>query len=380
MKLIQRNSTKNKVIRNFLFISLLSLVCQSFSFGQRAADKFLKKVYHFGQDSIQYRLFIPEYSGNSIKYPLILSFHGSGEVGSDNWSQITAYRNAETWAEDSAQKKNPAFVFAPQALNIEPDYLLNTFHPGVSKILDTLISEYPIDTARLYITGLSLGGIFTLFYIYNRMPGRFAAAIPMSGNWVNTSIEPKITNIPIWIFHGEKDNTVPVSGSRDMVNRLEAENIKVASIHSKLGNVGLTDSGLDSLWKVGVNHIYTEFIGADHNIWNPTYDDPVLHRWLFAQKKGTSPVGIKTELSIIPSLNKLYDCYPNPFNPTTNFKYRISNRGFVSLKIFDLLGREVATIINEEKTAGEYKIQFSAKGGVREVGQMSGNGNDRNTG
>lgn len=52
--------------------------------------------------------------------------------------------------------------------------------------------------------------------------------------------------------------------------------------------------------------------------------------------------------------------YPNPFNPTTNFEFRIANFGFVSLKIFDVLGREVATLVNEEKPAGNYKINFDA--------------------
>ena len=50
--------------------------------------------------------------------------------------------------------------------------------------------------------------------------------------------------------------------------------------------------------------------------------------------------------------------YPNPFNPTTSIKYTISSRQFVTLKIFDLLGREVTTLINEEKPAGDYEVNF----------------------
>ncbi len=52
--------------------------------------------------------------------------------------------------------------------------------------------------------------------------------------------------------------------------------------------------------------------------------------------------------------------YPNPFNPTTNIGFRIANFGFVSLKVYDVLGREVATLINEEKFPGEYEIKFDA--------------------
>jgi hypothetical protein len=52
--------------------------------------------------------------------------------------------------------------------------------------------------------------------------------------------------------------------------------------------------------------------------------------------------------------------YPNPFNPTTNFEFRIAKFGFVSLKIYDVLGNEVAILVNEEKPAGKYKFSFNA--------------------
>jgi endonuclease/exonuclease/phosphatase family metal-dependent hydrolase len=51
--------------------------------------------------------------------------------------------------------------------------------------------------------------------------------------------------------------------------------------------------------------------------------------------------------------------YPNPFNPKTNIGFRISEHGFVSLKIYDVLGNEVATLVNEQLAPGEYEIEFS---------------------
>jgi hypothetical protein len=50
--------------------------------------------------------------------------------------------------------------------------------------------------------------------------------------------------------------------------------------------------------------------------------------------------------------------YPNPFNPTTNLEFRIANFGLVSLKVFDVLGNEVATLVDEEKPAGRYVLEF----------------------
>ncbi len=52
--------------------------------------------------------------------------------------------------------------------------------------------------------------------------------------------------------------------------------------------------------------------------------------------------------------------YPNPFNPATKIKYSIPKSGFVSLKVYDVLGREVATLANEQKSAGNYEVNFDA--------------------
>jgi photosystem II stability/assembly factor-like uncharacterized protein len=52
--------------------------------------------------------------------------------------------------------------------------------------------------------------------------------------------------------------------------------------------------------------------------------------------------------------------YPNPFNGMTNFEYRIADCGFVSVKIFDILGRQVATLVDGEKLPGVYRVQWNA--------------------
>ena len=69
-------------------------------------------------------------------------------------------------------------------------------------------------------------------------------------------------------------------------------------------------------------------------------------------------MGIDKDVAL-PSNFNLEQNYPNPFNPTTNIEYSISKASFVTLKIYDLLGREIATLVNEEKRAGSYKAKFN---------------------
>jgi choice-of-anchor B domain-containing protein len=73
-------------------------------------------------------------------------------------------------------------------------------------------------------------------------------------------------------------------------------------------------------------------------------------------------VGIEDNATSLVENYHLFQNYPNPFNPTTNFEFRIADFGFVSLKVFDVLGNEITTLVNEEKVAGSYEINFDASG------------------
>ena len=73
------------------------------------------------------------------------------------------------------------------------------------------------------------------------------------------------------------------------------------------------------------------------------------------RQNGTSDVSL---LNPLPEKFQLFQNYPNPFNPTTTLSFVIGERSFVSLKVYDLLGNEVSTLVNEEKAAGVYKISF----------------------
>ena len=91
--------------------------------------------------------------------------------------------------------------------------------------------------------------------------------------------------------------------------------------------------------------------------------NPTLDEWNFGENFAINvidqPVDLKNN-RLHPADFALYQNYPNPFNPTTNFRFRIADFGFVTLKIYDTLGNEVATLVNDEKPAGEYELEFFA--------------------
>ncbi len=73
-----------------------------------------------------------------------------------------------------------------------------------------------------------------------------------------------------------------------------------------------------------------------------------------------SPTKVTAENNVQPTRFALAQNYPNPFNPTTSIRYELPASGMVSLKIFDVLGSEVAELVNEEKPGGVYQVQFDA--------------------
>jgi len=70
----------------------------------------------------------------------------------------------------------------------------------------------------------------------------------------------------------------------------------------------------------------------------------------------------EAENAMLPKGYNLYQNYPNPFNPVTTIEYSIPKTGFVTLKIYNILGKEVAALVDEQQTAGYYRVTFPSKG------------------
>jgi len=321
-------------------------------------NKFIKGYHTYQSTTLPYYIFKPASYNTQIHYPLVLCLHGSGERG-DNPSAVKNNTMATVWARDSNQTHWPCFIFVPQCPSSGWWTDLNIILT-VNDILDSLLLESCIDTNRLYITGLSMGGYGTWSMIAY-YPNKFAAAVPMSGGG-DPSTASLIKHIPIWDFHGAKDGTVNVAYSRAMITALENAGDTVIYTNCHNGDcIGLSDSVIAEKIKNGAKLLYTEYENGGHSIWDQAYNTVFLLPWVFAQSKSQIPTGIEREnFNSLPKGLNLSQNYPNPFNPTTTISFSLPCKSFVSLKIFDLIGREIKTIVNEEKLAGEYEIEFNA--------------------
>jgi len=210
--------------------------------------------------TLPYRLYLPDsYKDTGDSFPLLIFLHGSGERGRDNQIQISINTPFELLVLDNEiSKEFPCIIAAPQCPNYN-NWSNPLIMPVLLGLIDTLKNNLNVDTNRIYITGLSMGGYGT-FDIIAQRPDLFAAGMPICGGSVfGAEIAGKIKDIPIWVFHAADDDDVPVRHSRDIVMAIENLNGK----HLK----------------------YTEYETGGHSIWFGIYSDPDNIRWLFDQKK-----------------------------------------------------------------------------------------------
>ena len=129
------------------------------------------------------------------------------------------------------------------------------------------------------------------------------------------------------------------------------------------GNNNLTE-GLLQTWagSVWVNQWkYSNTYDGNNNLVEQLYQTWDGSNWLNVNKYIYSyiPTGIEQFEGEV-STYSLSNNYPNPFNPLTTIKYQIPELSIVTLKVFDILGNEIETLVNEEKSIGKYEIEFDA--------------------
>ncbi|MCI0514871.1 T9SS type A sorting domain-containing protein [candidate division KSB1 bacterium] len=336
--------------------------------------KFQRRTHTFRSTTLPYRLFVPENYPQTSPYPLVLALHGAGERGTDNEAHIRVHRLATAWADTLNQRPRPCFVVAPQCPPNQR-WVDSAWEQGnyrvaqvpfsnelatVYNLLDSLIREFAIDTTRLYVTGLSMGGYGTWDLVL-RFPHRFAAAIPMSGGGDSTQAR-QIKHLPVWTFHGKIDVTVPVSGSRNMILALERLGNTCVfthySFHDPAARI-LPDSVLDVFLAQGAKMLYTEYVNGGHVIWAESYNNPRLMRWVFAQRK--TPVAGVNQLNHSAPENSFAINYPNPFNAATQICYQLTAPAYVKIEIFNSLGESVSRVVPGLQLPGKHHYHFDSQ-------------------
>ena len=164
--------------------------------------------------SVDYLLYIPKDYSNDKKWPLVLFLHGAGERGSD-LNLVQRHGPSKLVAEG---KDFPFILVSPQC----PENQWWNTDPQI-EILDRLLKyiqkNYSVDSDRIYITGLSMGG-FGTWKMLERYPDRFAAAVPICGGG-DSAKACLAKDVPIWVFHGQKDNVVPIREDAKMVDAIK---------------------------------------------------------------------------------------------------------------------------------------------------------------
>lgn len=247
----------------------------------KSVDDMLFKTYEYTSKAtgksvtLPYRLYLPEGydSANSAQYPVLLFLHGYGEIGNNNTNQIRVLGGANLLL-DKLVANGSCVIIAPQCNDpaeynwVPLNHVWNTGsrtlteNPTVSleaatQLLKNYINEGKIDTNRVYVSGISMGGYGT-WEIIARNPELFAAAVPLCGAGIPSKVA-ELKDMAIWAFHGEADYTVPVSGTRDMENAIKAAG--------------------------GTKFKATYYPGVGHNVWPYAYAEEGLVDWLLAQSK-----------------------------------------------------------------------------------------------
>lgn len=213
------------------------------------------------QGGTPYRLFKPKNYDPKQSYPLNFFLHGGGERGKDNSLQVTGQTAGPfSLAREEVQAEFPGFVAVPQ-MDVFPSGWTNaSVHKDILDILAVLTKEFSIDPKRVHVTGNSMGGAGTVYFLQND-PDVFATGAPVCP-WFeggNPNAITKAMDKPMWFFHGAVDGTANPNNSKDLV---------------------------DQLRKAGKHVNHSVYPGVNHDSWNKAYADPDYPRWVLTKSLG----------------------------------------------------------------------------------------------
>jgi predicted peptidase len=205
------------------------------------------------------------------RWPLLLFLHGAGERGDDLW-RVAIHgppKLLRGTAPLTEAEKAAARMLAENFIVVAPQCPAEAIwdDEAVLALLDAVLAKQKVDPARVYLTGLSMGGYGT-WSLASRYPERFAAAVPICGGGQTLHLllateekKAALRTLGFWAFHGAKDAKVPLDESERLIALLKRE------IHGPL-DIKLT--------------VYPE---ATHDSWTKTYGNTELYAWLLRHER-----------------------------------------------------------------------------------------------
>ena len=197
----------------------------------------------------------------------------------------------------------------------------------------------------------------------------------LTGNFTISLFKKASTNIASLIYTAWTDAGSPLPSGGFLPVELEAFNAKVSQNSISLNWVTATElnnSGFDIERSTDDKKFqklsFVKGKGSSTETTKYFYTDSALDNGYYFYRlrqidfSGTSKYSnvVEVNVSIAPNGFKLSQNYPNPFNPSTIINYSVPSKSFVTIKVYDVLGKEVATLVNGEKAAGNYQIVFNA--------------------
>ncbi|MBQ7353958.1 MAG: prolyl oligopeptidase family serine peptidase [Clostridia bacterium] len=229
---------------------------------------FVAKSFSSDRTRLPYQIYVPSNYDPAKQYPVLLFLHGAGERGNGNDKQMV-----HVIANLFNQKNTPvtdAIVICPQCPDnnqwVDTPWANGSYSTSAVKqsneasalleLLDQIAATYSTDPDRYYVMGISMGG-FGTWDLLMRAPDRFAAGVPICGG-ADPAMADTLKNVPIYTTHSIDDPVVPISGTREMVEALQAAGSTVIR--------------------------YDEVNGKGHEVWKSFSEQTKVLEWLFSQK------------------------------------------------------------------------------------------------
>lgn len=250
-------------------------------------------------DAVPYRLYTPKVRPGR-KYPLVVTLHGHGESGTDNFSQIAGNQISVAFADPARQARHPAFVLSPQAPPGTPGsggWWRPDLRAAVLDLVRATVARTPaIDPTRVYLTGLSMGSFGSWAFLPEHH-ALFAGAILVCGAGNETAAVNTLGDFPIWAVHSIDDAIVaydaPGSDYR-IFKALEAAGHPVTwsewpgTAPDRVQEARAADARARAA-RSRSRHLFTTFPAGttpvfSHGSWIPTYPNDVIIDWLFQQR------------------------------------------------------------------------------------------------